>query len=328
MGEYMQFTSYAKYAWTVLGYNLLVILWGAYVRATGSGAGCGSHWPLCNGEVIPLQPAISTIIEFTHRLMSGLSLILVVVLFVWAFRSYEKGQSVRLGATLSLVFIIAEALVGAGLVLFEFVAEDASAGRAVSIVIHLLNTFMLLASLTLTGWWASGGRRLRLRGSEISLTLLGLGLAGTLLVGASGALAALGDTLFPAQSLAQGIQQELSPTSHFLLRLRILHPMLSIIVGTYLIISIGYISVNTMDITVRRFARLVTVLVAIQLGAGFINVLLLAPVWMQIVHLILADSVWIGLVLLSAAVFAWKGDPLTLDASRGSAEYFAGKEPA
>jgi heme A synthase len=324
----MQLTRYAKFAWGVLGYNLLVILWGAYVRATGSGAGCGSHWPLCNGEVIPGNPGLATLIEFTHRLMSGAALLLVVALFIWGFRSYAKGHPVRTGAGLSLVFILTEALVGAGLVLFEYVAADASVGRAISIVIHLLNTFMLLAALSLTAWWASGGQSIQLRGSSPSFILLGVGILGTLLVGASGALAALGDTLFPAQSLFQGIQEELSPTSHFLLRLRILHPMISIIVGIYLILSIGFINIRKNSKTSRRLARYVTVMVTIQLAAGFINVLLLAPVWMQIVHLLLADLVWIGLILLSASVLAVKSSTATEGLAGGSPAYLAGRETA
>ena len=322
----MQLTRYAKFAWGVLGYNLLVILWGAYVRATGSGAGCGSHWPLCNGEVIPENPGLATLIEFTHRLMSGAALLLVVALFIWGFRSYTKGHPVRMNAGLSLVFILTEALVGAGLVLFEYVAADASVGRAISIVIHLLNTFMLLAALSLTAWWASGGQSIQLRGSTPTFILLGVGILGTLLVGASGALAALGDTLFPAQSLLQGIQEELSPTSHFLLRLRILHPMISIIVGIYLILSIGFINIRKNSKTSRRLARYVTVIVTIQLAAGFINVLLLAPVWMQIVHLLLADLVWIGLTLFSASVLAVKSSTATEGLSGGSPAYLAGRE--
>jgi heme A synthase len=304
----MRINNFAKFAWGVLAYNLLVILWGAYVRATGSGAGCGSHWPLCNGVVIPLQPQIETIIEFTHRLMSGLSLILVVIMFIWAFRSYRKRHPVRLGATFSLIFILTEALVGAGLVLFQWVAHDASLGRAVSIVIHLLNTFMLLAALTLTAWWASGGKPIRVQGSSMSAWLLGIGLLGTLLMGASGALAALGDTLFPAESLLSGIQQDFSPTAHFLIRLRLLHPTIAIIVGIFLIIAVGVINLRSSDWSVRRFARLLTVCVAVQMGAGFLNVLLLAPVWMQVIHLLLADLVWIFLILLSATHFAVEGE--------------------
>ena len=59
-----------RFAWFTVFYNVLVILWGALVRASGSGAGCGNHWPLCNGQVIPVSPGWHTVIEFTHRQMT------------------------------------------------------------------------------------------------------------------------------------------------------------------------------------------------------------------------------------------------------------------
>ena len=165
----MKLNRFAKYAWGVLAFNMFVILWGAFVRASGSGAGCGSHWPLCNGVVIPPLPQLETIIEFTHRITSGVSLLLVVGLLVWAFRAYPRGHSVRLGAVLSMIFIVTEALIGAVLVLFSWVAKNESTGRVISVALHQTNTFLLLALLTLTAWWASGGTPMRLKGQGIGL---------------------------------------------------------------------------------------------------------------------------------------------------------------
>jgi heme A synthase len=187
---------------------------------------------------------------------------------------------------------------------------------------------MLLASLTLCAWWASGGRPLKLRGAELQLILISIGLLGTLLMGASGALAALGDTLFPAQSLLEGLRQEFSTTSHFLLRLRILHPAIAISVGIYLIIAVGFINLRTQDGSARYIARILTLLIVIQLGAGFLNVLLLAPVWMQILHLLLADLVWISLIIFSASIFAVSGVVTTDNVPRGSSSYLTGSETA
>ena len=147
--------------------------------------------------------------------------VLVLVLVVWAFRSHPKGHPVRLGATLSMIFIITEALVGAGLVLFGWTADDQSVGRVISISVHLVNTFLLLAALTLTAWWASGGERIVLRGQGISVWLFAIGFLGVLILGVSGAITALGDTLFPAGSLSEGIAQDFAPTAHFLVRLRV-----------------------------------------------------------------------------------------------------------
>jgi heme A synthase len=299
----MHRTRFSTYAWIVLAYNILVILWGAFVRATGSGAGCGSHWPTCNGVVVPPQPQIETLIEFTHRLTSGLAFILVLIMLIWAWRTHAKGHPVRLGAALSTFFIITEALVGAGLVLFGWVAEDQSLGRVISISVHLVNTFLLLAALTLTAWWASGGERVVLRGQGIAVWLFALGFLGVLILGVSGAITALGDTLFPAETLQQGIAQDFDPTAHFLVRLRVWHPLIAILNGLYLLFLGGLIYLFRATPHIQRLALTLGALFLAQLIAGMINLGLLAPVWMQLVHLLLADLVWIALVLLAAANF-------------------------
>ncbi len=293
---------FPMFAWFVLIYNLFVILWGAFVRATQSGAGCGGHWPLCNGQVVPLAPQLATVIEFTHRLMSGLSLVLIGLLVVWAFRAFSKGHRVRTGAVGSVFFIITEALIGAGLVLFGWVAGNVSVARTLSISLHLINTFLLLGALTLTAWWASGGAPLRLQGQGMRKWVLGLALLGVMVIGVTGAITALGDTLFPSESLAAGVQQDLIPTANFLIRLRVIHPLLAIAVGFYLWIVASMTSERH-----QNFARALRVLVLIQLGAGVLNVVLLAPIWMQLVHLLLADWVWIVLVLFSADRLAEEG---------------------
>jgi heme A synthase len=306
--------SFIRFAWAVLFVNVIVVLMGALVRATGSGAGCGAHWPLCNGVVIPRAPQIETIIEFSHRLSSGLALILVVILFVWAMKIYPKQHPVRLGASLSLFFIITEALVGAALVLFKWVAQDASTGRVISIAVHLVNTFLLLASITLTAWWASGGKPVQFRVNGKKSLVFIPALVGVLLIGITGAITALGDTLFPATSLADGIRQDFLNTGHFLVRLSIWHPIIAVLVALYT----GFVSYwewkSNQDLMVKRFSAVLGGLFIFQLCAGLLNVLLLAPVWMLIIHLLLAESVWITLILLTASVLAktddLKGEPL------------------
>jgi heme A synthase len=299
----MKLNNFALYAWGVLVYNIFVILWGAFVRATGSGAGCGNHWPACNGQIIPLTNHAATLIEFTHRLTSGLSLLLIVVLLIWAFRSYGSGHPVRLGASLSMFFIIVEALIGAGLVLFELVAYDTSVSRAVVIALHLMNTFILLGVLALTAWWASGGQAVRLRGQGWLGWALWAGFAGLLLLGASGAVTALGDTLFPATSLAEGLQQKFSPTAHFLIRLRLYHPLIAIALGIYTISAAGIFNLFRATPVSRKLARFFMICYLAQLAAGAANVVLLAPIWMQLFHLLLSDLLLIVWVLFMAAAF-------------------------
>src|SRR5690348_950494 len=148
---------FAAYAWMVLGYNILVILWGAVVRATGSGAGCGDHWPLCQGVVIPHADQIATLIEFSHRATSGIDVLLVIGLCWMAFRRFGRGHAVRRYAAATAFFTLTEGLVGAALVLFGEVGNVISTVRVVVLSTHLVNTFMLLASLALTAWAASSG---------------------------------------------------------------------------------------------------------------------------------------------------------------------------
>lgn len=293
----------SRYAWFVLGYNLAVILWGAMVRATGSGAGCGSHWPLCNGEVLPRAPALETLIEFSHRLTSGMALLLVLGLLVGAVRSFPKGHATRFWAWASFAFILGEAAVGAGLVLFELVADNQSVARALFMGSHLINTFLLLGALTLTAFHAGAPQQAEASPPQGGATkpVFAAALLGMLLVGASGAVAALGDTLFPARSLAQALAQDVSPTAHALIRLRVLHPFLSIGVGTGLLVLAWRTLRHDAAGLERRYAVAVMGLVAAQTLVGFANVTLLAPIPLQIVHLLLADLLWIALVLLAAS---------------------------
>ena len=217
----------------------------------------------------------------------------------------------RLGATLSLVFIITEGLLGAGLVLFEWVATNASVGRAISMALHLVNTYLLLAAVTMTAWWANEAmlgreRPLRLRGQGRVGWLVGGGLFLLLFLGVSGAVTALGDTLFPAGSLTEGIAQDFLPTAHFLVRLRVYHPLVAIVTGIYLALAGRAVAAERPQQGTPRLARALIGIVAIQLVAGFVNVILLAPVWMQIVHLLLADVMWIVAILLGATALTQK----------------------
>lgn len=292
----------SRFAWFVLAYNVAVIVWGAYVRATGSGAGCGNHWPLCNGEVVPRAPGIATMIEFSHRLTSGLSLVAIAVLVVWTFRACAAGHPARIGAVLSGVLILTEAAVGAGLVLFELVADNATMARAMFVAVHLLNTFLLLGALTLTAWWLSSGVPF-VPGRRREAAIMAAACVSLLLAGASGAVAALGDTLFPSARLSDALWADLSATSHLLIRLRVLHPVLAVGAALVVIASASRLS-RSAGPRAGWLARMVTALVIVQAGLGLLNVILLAPVWLQLTHLLVADGIWIGIVLLGATALS------------------------
>lgn len=295
---------FAPFAWGVLAFNVLVVLWGAFVRATGSGAGCGAHWPQCNGEIIPLAPSTATLIEFTHRATSGLALLAVAVMLVWALRAFPRGHAVRRGAIAAMVFMLFEALIGAALVLLRLVAHNQSLERGFSGGLHLVNTFLLLGALTLTAWWASGGAVARLRGQGALPWLFGLGLAGALFLGASGAITALGDTLFPVQSLGEGLQQDFSGAAHLFVQLRVFHPIIAIGVGVYSVLLGWYAARQRPSRNTRAGAIALTALFGAQLLVGLVNVVLLAPVAVQLIHLLLADLVWIALVLSASMALA------------------------
>jgi heme A synthase len=297
-------SKYQKYAWFTLAYNVFVVLFGAIVRATGSGAGCGAHWPLCNGVIIPRPERIETVIEFSHRITSGITLLLILILIVWTWRVFAAGSKVRKAAGFALFFTITEALVGAGLVLFNLVAYNTSAVRSFSVMVHLVNTFLLIASLALTAWFATEKtpRRIKLQGLNSLLVIIGWG--AMLFLGASGAVTALGDTLFPSATLAEGLQNDFSPTAHYLVRMRVYHPGIAISVGIYLVLVTLYFRRQFNNPRQNSLTNGLFSLYFLQLLVGILNIALLAPVWIQIVHLFISNLVWIFFVLLSSDVLS------------------------
>ena len=280
------------YAVFVVVYTIATILWGAWVRITGSGAGCGSHWPSCNGEIIPRSPTVETMIEYSHRLTSGLTLVFTVILFFWAKKRFGLKSLVGMGAAGTLFFVLAEAALGAGLVLFELVGNNDSVERAIVIAFHLINTFGLIAFGVIT-IWGTGTRRLVTPTGEwkrafIPLTVL------LLLVGMSGAITALGDTLFPVDTsigLIERLEKDLSPAEHFLVRLRYIHPIISIATAIGLVWLCLFAKPRTSTSTLSSNGLLWAVIA--QTGLGWLNVELGAPGYMQIIHLLMADVLWV-----------------------------------
>lgn len=286
--------NYLRFAKFTLIYCVGVILWGAYVRASGSGAGCGQHWPLCNGVVIPREQRIQTMIEYSHRLSSGMSLLLVLGLALWTLWLFPRGSFQRKAAGWSALAIILEALIGAVLVLARLVEHDKSIDRVFSISLHLVNTLLLLGALTVTVLSAAA-KTPRWRWQEKSNFRWANGLlAGFALLGAMGAMAALGDTLFPATSLSAGFAADFDGRRHFLERIRIIHPLIAVF-WTFLAWSWvaklwqQYPELKKLGIAVASFAFL-------NIGIGMTNILFLAPIPLQIIHLFCANLLWISFV--------------------------------
>jgi heme a synthase len=287
------------FAWFVVLYNITVIVWGAYVRATGSGAGCGSHWPLCNGEFLPTTLQTPTVIEFTHRVTSALSLVLVVILLIWCWRSTAKGDCPRYSAVAAAALLFNEAFLGALLVLLDHVAGlDRSATHALFLCLHFGNTLLLLAALALAAKWLSNrDGRFGVVRRPFQTIAMGLGLVSVMVIGMTGSLASLGDTLFPADSLRHAVVEDFSTNTHILLRLRVLHPIAAVIGSIYVL---WLLQAFWRKQERSAWMSLFPITLTGQIALGAMNVILLAPVWLQMAHLLVAEMFWILLVLASA----------------------------
>jgi cytochrome c oxidase assembly protein subunit 15 len=291
-----------RYAWFVVGWNIAVILWGAVVRATGSGAGCGNHWPLCNGEVIPTSPRVATMIEFTHRMMTAGATVTVLGLLIWTLLATPRRHLARVAAAAATLLLVNEAFLGALLVKLGYVVRNQSPGRFIVLPIHLANTLLLLAALALAAHFLA--REAGFMNGSVEYRFVGLaaiGLAATIAVGVTGSLAALGDTLFPAASLAQAWAQDVSRSSPWVLRLRWMHPAASVVAGLF-VVGLVWASRAREDRANRSLANWVVGLLLSQLALGALDVLLRAPDWMQILHLLGADMYWVALVVLTARI--------------------------
>ena len=294
-----------RFAWAVLCYFIAVILWGTLVRATGSGAGCGNHWPLCNGVVIQRSASVNTLIEFTHRITSGLSIFAVIGLLAWTFAGTARGHLARAAAVASVIFTLIEALLGALLVKLGYTAQSQSPLRPAFLALHLANTLLLVAALTLTAHLLSrkhgylrGSVRLRAPFAAVA------GIIVVMMVGITGSLAALGDTLFPASSLGLALAQDFSPMSGWLVRWRWVHPGIAFAASFFLIWLLvraaqrGRQEEGHWDN--RGLSALVLLLLAAVYTLGLLDVLLLARLWVQVAHLLAADTLWAALVVLTA----------------------------
>ncbi len=290
-----------RFAWAVLAYFIATILWGTVVRATGSGAGCGDHWPLCNGTVIQQSPSLQTWIEFAHRITAGLDVILVLALLVFTWRGTVQHHLARWAASAAVFFTFTEALLGALLVKLGLTATSQSPLRAPFLALHLSNTLLLVAALAMTPHLL--GRREGIRWRDLRIThAVGttIGMLSVMIVGVTGSLAALGDTLFPATSLQSSLAEDFSSRSTWLLRWRWTHPTFAILASIFLIWVLIRANRRGGPWDNRKLSSLVVGLLAAQYLLGALDVVLLAPVWMQVLHLLGADVLWSALVVLTA----------------------------
>lgn len=315
-------------AWTALVGNAVVILQGAVVRGTGSGAGCGSHWPTCNGEVLPVAPSIETLIEFSHRLLSGGVLVVGALLLLVALRGRRDNPGLAAFAGLAFGFLVLEALIGGATVLLGMTGENTSAARGVWVASHLVNSMLLVGALAGTVVFAAPRRPdypLRLGAQAGLTTVTTLGLALMLVLMFTGGIAAMGNTMFPPESLAAGLRADFAAGSHLLVRLRILHPLIAIAVGTYLFLSLGMAWWLKSVPGARRTSRALLGVYVVQLAIGAANLGLLAPLALQVVHLAVATGAY---ALLSATTIQLLGGrPAALAAGAGRGAVMGSARP-
>ena len=305
-----RFSSISFLTWVVIVATTLVMLQGALVRATGSGAGCGSHWPTCNGEVIPLTRSAETLMEYSHRILSFLVLVLGLLLLLRAWKWRYRRPGLFVFAALAFVFLIFEALLGGVTVLLGLTGDNTSVGRGIMVASHLVNSLLLIGALTGTLLYSKEkppSWPLGIKGQGVLATIIGLGLMGMFVLMFSGGIAAMGNTMFPTESLAAGLAADFDVSSHPLIRLRILHPLIAVVVGIYLFLSLGLTwRIKPVSQALGLIQYLFGVYV-VQLVIGVVNVTLLAPVILQLLHLTFAI---LAFALLTAVFIVKLGFPV------------------
>ena len=292
-------TSYTIAAWATLVFTLLVVIWGGYVSASGAGDGCGDSWPLCGNllEASTSTTPVDTLVEFAHRLTSGLALLAVVGLTLWSRRRFPPGHRARFWAALALLFMVLESLLGAALVIFRLVDLNVSLARALIQPVHLTNTYLLMGSLAFAAWWSGPRRALPGTAHRRSTRLVLLALVGVVVISAFGTAASLASTVFPSESFLDGVRSDFTRDAHYLIKLRIGHPIAALAFGGYLFWLGRRLGQERPRRTPFQY-HVVTGIFGAQLGAGLLDAVLLAPIGLQMAHLFLAHALWISLLAL------------------------------
>lgn len=276
-------------------YTLIIILWGAWVRISGSGDGCGDHWPLCHGAAIPLGSPVKTWIEVSHRYSTALFGVLILVQIVWVIRKGSEGSAAQKWVGLTLLFTVTEALIGRSLVKEGLVTDSESLLRLVVMPLHLLNTSALIFSQVMCAESIKFHFRLPTKlhglGARVGLMLAGI----IVLLLTSGAIAALGAHLLPAESIAVGLQQDFQSQSHLAVKLRLLHPIAGLIIPTFVagyFFSAGRRSTNK---EINNITYQLSVLTLCMMLIGIATLMSLSPVWLKLLHLTGANCIVITL---------------------------------
>lgn len=296
----MSINRFAKFSWLVLLYNLATVAWGVYVRAGKYGDGCGSHWPLCDGNSTPLMGPISKIIESSHRLTTSLCGLLAIVMLVWAYRAYPRGHWARKGAVAVMATTVIEGLIGAVLVKYDLVVQNDSALRAGVMALHAVSTFLMLGSIAFTAVASGNMRGLRFKGQGPVGWILGMAALALTMLGVSGSISALGHQLHATPDV---LKAALNPATNWMVRLQPLHPLIAVSAGLYIVLAAGLLHHLRPDPAVKTAGRWMMGVYGLQILVGILNIWVKAPISIQMLHLVIADLNWISLVILGAYCF-------------------------
>ena len=296
--SHLKSSSFATYSLVVLIYTLATVAWGAIVRSSGSGAGCGNNWPLCDGQLLPIFSSSQRIVEFAHRTSTEIVGPLALILLIWARRIFPQGSMGRKAAYGVMAMTLFEGLIGAVLVKKGWVNMDTSVGRVYFMGLHVVSTFVLIAFLTTAYLAAKGVRPIQIKGQGAVGWMLGACVLCVAGLGISGAISALGHQLWPVNDV---LKAAASPTSPLLVKLQPTHPFLAVAIGLLIVLTVGLVLHLRPTADVRRASRYVAGAFGGEMLVGLINIWLKAPVWMQAAHLVTADLTFASVIALAIA---------------------------
>jgi heme a synthase len=268
-------TRFTRLAWTAATFTYLLIILGAIVRITGSGLGCGEHWPLCNGKLLPPLD-VPTMIEYGHRLAAAAVSVLVAGLAAYAWwlnRGAGSGEPFPPGRApyVALGLLVVQVLLGAVTVALRLPPW--------TVILHLGTAMLLLATLIVI---AKGSRFTPgLRPGSLGLALgFVTVLFGALTANLGAATACLG---FP---LCNG---QLLPAGNYLQQVQSTHRLLAYTLFGY----VWWWALRTKTRPVWYVAGIVTLQVAVAAAM----ILLALPQPLQAAHVAVGAAVWAALVI-------------------------------
>jgi heme A synthase len=289
-----------RFAWAIVWYTVIIIAWGAWVRISHSGDGCGDHWPLCNGEAVPLDGPVKTWIEVSHRYSTALYGVLVGAMIGIALKVFGRSHPAFRWSLAVFVFTVLEALIGRQLVTMRLVDQSTDLARLIVMPLHLLNTSLLLLSTVFAAESFRFGFSERRALSPELRRLLSIAIVVLLMLLLTGAIAALGSHLAPSTSLESGLAHDLSSDSHLAVRLRLLHPLGALAFALLVPLFFSRLAARAPSPLARAWFVRLRAATYVAIVVGITTLSFLAPPWLKLTHLFLANVL---VILLSLALF-------------------------